>query len=410
MKVWILQSGEPLHIDSGGRRPMRAMNLADALLERGHEVVLWSSDFDHFSKSHRFNANKEIEISSKFKIFLIKSCGYQSNMGISRLVDHAQLGWGLYKKIKKENLPDIAFIGYPPIEPAFVMTSLLKKNRVPILLDTKDAWPDLIIDSFPKIIKPLARIAFLPYILLMRKTFKNASGICSISEPFLDWSLGKIDRKPDKFDLVSHLTAPVRGFTHQEITLAEKFWDDRGVLDDGRNRAYFVGSLNKTFDFDPFITAARNLKVEIIVAGEGNLRAELLKKTQDLPNFLLPGTISELQASILAERSTLAIAPIIPRYDFAMSIPNKFIDALKSGKPMVTSITGAASQLLLSKRAGLIYSSESELLSQLKMLLNDRGLTTEMGLNAKTVYSHSFDFTSTYGVLVNHLQSMVRNP
>lgn len=410
MKVWILQSGEPLHIDTSGRRAMRAMNLADALLERGHEVVLWSSDFDHFSKSHRFGTNKEIQISSKFKIFLIKSCGYRSNFGFRRLVDHAELGWRLYKEIKKEELPDVAFIGYPPIEPAFAMASLLKKNQIPTLLDTKDAWPDIIIDSFPRRIKPLAKIAFLPYTILMKKTFKDVSGISSISKPFLDWSIGKVDRLQRNSDQVFFLTAPEIAYTPHEISLAKKFWDDRGIFDDGRHRAYFVGSLNKTFDFEPFIAASRQINIEIIVAGDGNLRADLLDRVKELPNFLLPGSISEIQAYVLAERSTLAIAPIIPRYDFEMSVPNKFIDAFKYGKPMFSSITGVTADLLLSNKAGFIYSSGEELISQLEIMCRDKTLAAEMGSNAKSLYQEIFDYNKTYGAMVDHLEEMARIP
>ena len=53
MKIWILQTGEPLHIDSGKPRPMRAMNLSNKLVEKGHDVVLWSSAFNHQKKNHR---------------------------------------------------------------------------------------------------------------------------------------------------------------------------------------------------------------------------------------------------------------------------------------------------------------------------------------------------------------------
>ena len=50
MLVWILQTGEPLHIDGGAPRPMRAMNLSNKLVKAGHTVVLWSSAFDHQKK------------------------------------------------------------------------------------------------------------------------------------------------------------------------------------------------------------------------------------------------------------------------------------------------------------------------------------------------------------------------
>jgi hypothetical protein len=38
--IWIFQTGEPLHIDGGSARPMRAMNLSNTLVQAGHRVVL----------------------------------------------------------------------------------------------------------------------------------------------------------------------------------------------------------------------------------------------------------------------------------------------------------------------------------------------------------------------------------
>ena len=58
LTVWIFQTGEPLHIDRDDPRPMRAMNLSDFLVNSGHKVVLWSSDFYHQKKEHRFSSNK----------------------------------------------------------------------------------------------------------------------------------------------------------------------------------------------------------------------------------------------------------------------------------------------------------------------------------------------------------------
>ena len=149
MKVWVLQTGEPLQIDSGGLRPMRAINLSNALIEHGHQVVLWSSDFDHFSKKHRTSKNSVIQYSPNLEIRLISSRGYKSHVGLSRLFDHAQLAFNLRREIKKQPLPDVAFIGYPPIETAWVMTNLLSTHRVPTLLDVKDAWPDVLLRAFP---------------------------------------------------------------------------------------------------------------------------------------------------------------------------------------------------------------------------------------------------------------------
>ena len=52
--IWIFQTGEPLQIDGADARPMRAINLSNSLINSGHEVVLWSSDFYHQKKEHGF--------------------------------------------------------------------------------------------------------------------------------------------------------------------------------------------------------------------------------------------------------------------------------------------------------------------------------------------------------------------
>ena len=117
MKFWILQTGEPLQIDTAGLRPMRAINLSTVLSEAGHEVTLWSSDFDHFSKTHRTGGRASIRLEKNIEIKLLKSRGYKSNVGLSRLLDHAQLAWDLRRQLSTMEKPDVAFIGYPPIEP-----------------------------------------------------------------------------------------------------------------------------------------------------------------------------------------------------------------------------------------------------------------------------------------------------
>jgi hypothetical protein len=122
LTIWILQTGEPLHIDKGSVRPMRAMNLSNALVEANHKVVLWSSAFYHQEKHPRSMTAKSIKISDNLEIRLIPSRGYRRNIGVGRLIDHTQLAFNLKRMLKKATLlPDAAFIGYPPIETAAVL-------------------------------------------------------------------------------------------------------------------------------------------------------------------------------------------------------------------------------------------------------------------------------------------------
>ena len=65
LNIWILQTGEPLVIDGKNSRFMRGMNLATKLVDQGHSVLFFSTNFDHQKKVFRYNKNKIIKYNSK---------------------------------------------------------------------------------------------------------------------------------------------------------------------------------------------------------------------------------------------------------------------------------------------------------------------------------------------------------
>lgn len=409
MKVWILQTGEPLQIDNLGMRPMRAINLSKALTDRGHEVTIWSSDFDHFSKSARFGTDKDIKVSDLLTIRLIKSRGYKTHVGLNRLFDHAQLGWNLRKRLRGHASPDIAFIGYPPIEPAWVLSRWLKKRHTPFIVDIKDAWPKLLVDALPSKLRPLGRVVLQPYFLMMVNTFKIASGLSSISDRFLIWSLSQIGSGLRPSDYVLPLTSGENVFTQSDLDSASEWWDQKNIKTSETLRLYFVGSITDSFDFRPFLEAAARLPIEIVIAGDGPKREELLKLTENMENVHLPGWISTAQAKVLIARSHIAIAPVVDREDFSMSIPNKFFDAMQHGKPILTSIKGPAAEIVQNHKMGITYeANNSDLIGYMNELIENRPLVKKMGENARRAYQEEFDPLLIYGHFASEMEFIVK--
>jgi glycosyltransferase involved in cell wall biosynthesis len=411
MKVWILQTGEPLPIDSAGLRPMRAMNLSNALIAQGHQVVLWSSDFDHFSKTHRTGKTSTIAYSENLEVRLVSSRGYKSHIGLSRLFDHAQLAVKLKKELKNQTPPDVAFIGYPPIETAWVMTNWLSRRKVPSMVDVKDAWPEIYVQSLSPKLKTIALALLWPYTLMMKSIFRKSLGINSVTEDFLSWSLNKIPRLKTSFDHVTYLTSAEKIFSEGEIAGASSFWDSCGVLNDDIENIFFLGTINNVYDFNQVIYAARNSKFRYIIAGDGPNR-DLIISEKDLPNNLfLPGWINEVQAYVLATRSKAAIAPIRNRNDFAMNITNKFFDAMRFGIPMVTSIKGIAAKTIDENKVGISYEStlEKSLLLAIETLMENKGTQSEFSFNARKLYEQKYAHEKNYQKLVQHLEKIREN-
>lgn len=410
MKIWILQTGEPLQIDKNRFRPMRAINLSNELIKRGHSVILWSSDFDHFSKTHRFGKMTNIKYSDFLEIRLIPSRGYKTNIGISRLIDHLQLGFSLQKIMRREPRPDLAFIGYPPIEPAWVMTRFLEKNAIPSVLDVKDAWPDVLLRGFPIRFRLLARFLLTPYFLIMKSTFKSSTYLSSISPDFLSWALSRVPRDHNVFDRVNYLSGSKINFSDAEIAEAEKYWDSIGVKEDGNFRCTYIGSLTGTLDFQRVFEAAKDTGVEFVIAGAGASEEKFRNQSIDLQNVTFPGWVSAVQATVLAKRSTLLLAPYIELDDFKISLPNKFIDSMMHGRPMITSLSGFPKKFVEINGIGKYYSSSEEgsLTTLIKNLSVDRTEVIQMGMNAQKLFEEIFSGEIVYSKLVDTLEEIIR--
>ena len=97
MEICIFQTGEPLHIDIGNYRPMRAMLLADELLKEGHQVTIISSSFFHQRKTFRSKSFEKFNVQENLSIILLPSLGYKKHIGFKRLFDHIVLSINLYK-------------------------------------------------------------------------------------------------------------------------------------------------------------------------------------------------------------------------------------------------------------------------------------------------------------------------
>lgn len=408
MRVWILQTGEPVHTDVSGLRPMRAMNLANALLGRGHEVTLWTSNFDHFSKKHRFGSAHTVDVKENFQIRFIHSRGYKSHFGLGRLLDHMQLGLNLRKSLKFELPPDVSFIGYPPIEPAFILSSWLTGRKKPFMVDVKDAWPQILLRALPKPIRPLGKIALVPYFIAMKKTFVMATSMSSITESYLDWCNKSADRKISIYDRVTPLTVQKQILADSEWIHAEKVLNQLGIFDDGRFRLTFIGTLNSAFDFTPIIEAIQNLDIQLVIAGHGPQFQNIKEQSCGNQKIVMLGWIDTSVAQVLMAKSSFMLAPLRDLNDFKMSMPNKFFDAMQNGKPILTSISGYAGAFVTKHRIGVEYTPNdvSQLEIILKSLIDNPNSVAEMGQRASDVYKSFFDFNYVYGRLVDDLETL----
>lgn len=415
LEVWVLQTGEPLHVDGQTARPMRAMNLADALIKKGHKVVLWSSAFYHQEKRHRETRFTAIQVNDKLEIRLIPSPGYSSNIGPKRLWDHAIMAKNLKRELAKiSKKPDVAFLGYPPIEVAVTMGNWLKKKNVKFLLDIKDLWPSIFIDALPgTVAKKIGRTILFPYFIMGKKVTRDAAGISTMSQSFLNWAHAFSGNESKKFDIIVPLTSPDVELSADELKTADAWWDSLNIKNDGTPRICFVGSHSQAFDMQPVYEAAislknKNLACEFIICGHGPFSDNWKTMMKDLPNVIFPGWIDRPKTKSLAARSIAALAPYKNVENFVLNLPNKVLDSLSLGLPILSPLQGEVYEIISKKNVGLSYGeiSGSSLQDSIEKLIKDPALCQELSDNALRLFKDQFSYTTVYNKLVEHLEQI----
>jgi glycosyltransferase involved in cell wall biosynthesis len=359
--IYIWQSGEPLQIDKKNHNPMRAINLSNFLLKKNFKVTLISSNFDHTYKKFRFKNIKKfriLKIKKNFTLVLINSIGYKKNISLQRLFDHFHLALNLNFFLKKnKEKPDIAFIGFPPIEPAITFSLWLVKNKIPHLFDVKDLWPEYFYERIRnRLLSIFIKFLFAFHNLILTNSFKKSSGIVANNSFFLDHILKKIKKKKTNHDNVIYLTKPILCYESnsflKNINFNVKIFN-----------LYFCGRIDlNVFDFLTVFKALnilnnKGFEFHFYVAGYGNL-GDLFKlrdQYQLQKKVTLVGFVDKYNHSLLLRKTNLFLAPFFNNLNFSSNLSNKFIEAIQYNLPILTPLKKGVSRFILNNKIGLIY-------------------------------------------------------
>lgn len=375
MRIWLATVGEPLPLDGPNERYLRTGILAYELVRRGHQVTWWTSAFDHIRKRFRSEASQIIEVEPGLRIGLLKGCGYQRNVSLARWRDHRQVADEFGRLAARETRPDVIQASVPTIELALATVRYGQEHSVPVSLDCRDMWPDVLEEAIP-VLGPLV-------FRRMRReaglALGGATGITGHTQEFRDWGLGYAGRPAGEWDRDFPFGYKSAAPPADALREAESKWDALGVEalpagpgqspDDDRDegaalgqtagvfRVCFFGTLGRQFYLDEIPAAARLLQeegVQFVVCGDGEALPGL--KENAPPNLILPGWVDAAAIYSLQRRSQVGLAPYLRTENFAANLPNKVIEYLSAGLPMLTTIqTGPVARIVRDHQLGAFY-------------------------------------------------------
>lgn len=202
-------------------------------------------------------------------------------------------------------------------------------------------------------------------------------------------------------------------FSKENLDEANAWWDEKGVLDDSQARIFFVGSHSQAFDMQPIFDTAiyfqkSGIACQFVICGDGPFHNEWKERMKDYSNVLFPGWVNTYQSLALSSRSIAALAPYKNVDNFMSNLPNKVLDYLSYGKPILSPLKGEVYQLIQSEQVGLSYGEASTrtLSDCIKELIKDSEKQQLLSNNAKKLFQAKFSYEIVYGKLVRHLEHM----
>lgn len=333
MRVWIENPFDNLPLE--GFRPQRYWLMAEAFASAGHEVTLWTADFNHTTKARRAVSGE----AKGFALRLVHEPPYSSNVSLGRMYSHWRYSreWAkLAEAAAKEcGAPDLIVVSTPPLSTGLVARRLAAKFGAKLVLDVMDAWPETFERVAPKaLLWPLSRLA--------RANYLGADAITVVADRYIDLVRGY------------GFKGDVRRFYHGiDMTGASA----RSHVNDGVLRLAYAGNLGRTYDLATVVHALAELpSATLDIAGKGDGEASLRQLAEDTgvsSRVRFRGYLGEEGLSRMFAECNVGIIPMDDAS--CVGVPYKFCDYAKASLAIVSSLGGETAKLLARYNAGAVY-------------------------------------------------------
>ncbi len=381
----------------------RFIYFADMLAGKGYNVEIVTTDFSHKAKKTRELPDAAFSDLS-YKYTMLKEPGYNKNVSLKRFYSHYMFGKSLSKYLKDRKKPDIVYISVPSLDVGYVAAKYCKKNKIPLIVDIQDLWPEAFQMVFDV---PLIKdIVFYPLKRKAEIAYKAADKLIAVSDTYL--KRGLLVNNRDKEGLCVFLGTDLEAFDE-----AMRKFDVIKPRDE--IQIVYIGTLGHSYNINLVSDALAILKekgyenIVFTVVGDGpkidDFKAYALKLNI---NCKFTGRVKYNEMIGYLKSADIAVNPITK--GAAQSIINKHGDYAAAGLPVVNTQENAEYKSLLQKyKCGINCESGTaqEVADAIRHLIDNPSLSEEMGKNSRIMAEDLFDRCKTYKRIVMEIDKIL---
>lgn len=415
MKIWTTVIGQRLD----DAQNTRSMLLCQALIDRGHDVTMWTSSYDHINKVWReqWQTSPDLWVMPNgLKVRFMEGCGYTSNVSVRRFYDHWLAGRSLKKKAASLELPDVIVASIPDHLTAAAAADLARQHDIALVVDVRDKWPDIFIDYAKGArLKALVTLGLSAERRRAAGALRSADAVVGMMQSMIDWGLDRAGRAPTPKDRVFYLTTADRNFG-PDMPPAEGRIAELAHSLAGRVVFSFTGTFNQTQHPSLLLDALERLeatgridpdKTAFVIGGTGTGEEQLTERAKRFGNVHLTGWLNsrELQAVLrLSDVGLLLMNFPSPAFN------NKAFSYLASGLPIINGATGDLAALIAANDLGINVDGGDvdQLAAAIVALASNTDLRAGMRQATEALYQRQFDREANYSAYAQHIEEVVR--
>ncbi|GEM_PF-5493590 len=347
-KIWIIHH----YADPPDGYWTGTYDLYKFLVQKGHQVTVFSSSFNHYSREDSRLKPDELYAEKDYNgmhFVFIKTPPYFKN-NLKRLWNMLLYGlrsywWGARQK----QGPDVIITATPHPFCAFAAYRLARKFKVPFLLELHDLWLDYLLDTH---MVSRWHPAYQVIRWLETSCYKNAKKIL-ILWPKMDLYLKNYGVPPER---IVWLPLGIDFETLEKISA-------KSNKEDGNFVVACTARFGPASNLLEILQAAKILqdqghhRIKFVLIGDGPEREKLEEFVQEnhLTHVEFPGMIpkEQIRKNLVDADACIAGLPDIPNYRKYGTIPTKLLDYLTSGRPTIF-ITSIQESLVDKAQAGAV--------------------------------------------------------
>jgi glycosyltransferase involved in cell wall biosynthesis len=355
--IWIIDPYSTLPEE--GARLGRYHQLAETLVNKGYNVVLFISNFSHTEKKYNLNSSTPIFING-IEYRIVKSTKYSSHISISRIIYERNFIKNLISSIQNNIKPELIVIRDPAIFISSILTKFIKKHKIKYLVDIIDLWPELFELVLPKKIQKYSKYIFSFFYFKRKKLFEGASAYSAVSPDYLKIATDINNKLPSEVIYWGCDFQKIQSIIRNKSTCGlEKFALRK---DKGEFWLIYSGTLGDNYDIKSIFFAAELLtsysNIKFIIAGSGPLTPWIhdfirIKKPS---NVVFIGQVKSLDLFNLFGFCDIGLTTYANKS--TVSMPIKCYDYFASGLPIINSLNRNLGKVVIEKNLGYNYIPE----------------------------------------------------